>query len=717
MTLKPFGVSTCMRCAGALALVLARPVAAATNDMPVSQVSTSLAIMVTARKWVEPLQEVPAAVTVRAAGELAATGASDLRDAARAVPNLTLGEFTARRLTFPYVRGIGSGQNAPAVMTCIDGVPQLSYVTANQQLLDVERIEFLRGPQGSLYGRDALGGVINIVPRLPTRTPARALAFSTGSPGLYEGRLTTQGPLGDAGLLGSFGLGYATRDGYTKNDFTGHDLDSREAWFGRAQLYLPEQGAWRYRLSLTAERDRDGDYAFSDLAGIRARPHHAAHDYEGHNDRDLAQPVLTAQRQGDDVDFVSITAFQWWQTRDSTDLDYTPADLMRKESEENEHAWVQELRLSSPAAAPIRLGDRMAMHWLGGAAAFIQNNERHAVTDYRPGGVSYGLWTYPMQMQNDAQLDNLSASLFGQTTFVLDERWELGLGLRGDFEHRSAEVSSGMPAGPALASSDPSRNFNQVSPRASLGRRFDPGIFAYTAVSKGYRAGGFNAVSPLDRTSYDEESCWNYEAGLKTDFFDHRLTAAATLFRLDWEEIQVNTHVPGGNASDYYIENGGQARSQGAEFELNARPLQGLELFGGAGWVDAAYRDGSHSADQDVSGNDLPFAPRFGWHAGSAYTRQLAAKLRAFARLDVVGTGRYYYDASNFESQPSFVLVDARLGVEAGAWRVEGWVKNLFDEAVVPLAIPYGQGAAGRPVYMGENGAPRTLGISLTRAF
>ena len=656
-------------------------------------------------------------MTVRSADELAAAGAKDLRDVARDVPNLTLGEFTSRSLTFPYVRGIGSGQNDPAVTTCIDGVPQLSYVTANQELLNVERIEFLRGPQGSLYGSDTLGGVINIVPHLPSSTPSGAVAVSAGNYGMYDGRFTVEGPLGSNGMLGSLSGGYSTREGYTKNAYTGHDIDSREDGFGRAQIYLPDQGPWSFRLSVTAESDRDGDYALYDLTSLRANPYHAIHDYEGYNDRDLFQPVFTAQRHGDEADFTSITAFQWWQTRSSTDLDYTPADLERKDEQQTDHAWIEELRLSSPSGAPVQLSDRVAMHWLAGAFAFNEDYTQHATTAYQPGGVLYGLWPYPFQMNNDASLDNIGASLFGQTTFTLDERWELGFGLRDDFEHRSADLSSGIPPGPALTSSDPSRNFNQISPRASLDYRFAPGILAYTEVAKGYRAGGFNALAPAGYTSYDEETSWNYEAGLKTAWLDNRLTANAALFHTDWQDLQVNSHVPGGNVSDYYIENGGKASSQGAECELTVKPLQELELFGSVGVVDAEYRAGSHSAGLAVGGNDLPFAPRFNWHAGSQYTEQFAAHRQAFVRVEVMGTSRYDYDPSNLESQDSYSLVNLRLGVVTGTWRVEGWVNNLFNRDYVPLAIPYGQDAHGNPLYVGENGAPRAVGVSLSRYF
>ncbi len=706
-----------VRFAGAVAVGLVLPNVAVAGETTAGQSWTSQVVVVTARKWVEPLQQVPGSVAVQSADDLAAAGAKDLRDAVRSVPNITLGEFTTRRLTFPYMRGIGSGQNAPAVITCLDGVPQLSYVTANQELLGVERVEYLRGPQGALYGRDTLGGVINIVPRLPSGESIRSVSFSAGSAGLFDGRFTAEGALAGSGALGSLSGGTATREGYTQNDVTGNDLDSREAWFGRAQIYLPDQGPWDFRLSVTAERDRDGDYALYDLSSIRARPHHVRHDYEGNNDRDLVQPVLTARRLGGAVDLVSITAFQGWRTDSSTDLDTTPVDLQRKNVEEDYGAWIQELRLASPTDAPVQLTDRIAMHWLGGLFAFDSQYEQNAVTDYRSGGVAMGFWPGPFRMATDADLDTLGASVFGQVTFTLDERWELGLGLRDDFEHHAADLGSRIPSGPALSSSDPSDDFNQVSPRASLGYRFTPQAMAYTLVSQGYRAGGFNAVSPPGRDSYNEETSWNYEAGLKTDWFEKRLIANVALFRTEWDDLQINSHVPGGNASEYFIENGGEAESRGVELDLTARPMKALSLFGGVGFIHAEYGTGSRSADMPVGGYDLPFAPDFTWHAGAQVTQELTLQRQVFMRLSVTGTDRYYYDASNRESQRRYERVNARAGYATGVWRVEGWVENLFDRDTVPLAIPYGQDASGNPFYVGESGTPLTLGMSLTRAF
>lgn len=686
----------------------------ATNSVPAANTSTSLQVVVTARKWSEPLQNVPGAVTV-----VAAAGAKDLRDAVRSVPNLTLADFTVRSLTFPYVRGIGSGQNAPAVATYIDGVPQCSYVTASQELLDVERIEILRGPQGAMYGSASMGGVINIVPHIPTPTPGGYLTLSAGDHHMIGARGGVEGPLDVDGLLGSFSGSYASRDGYTHNDYLGHDVDSREDWAGRAQLYLPHLGDWDFRLSVTTERDHDGGYALYDLASIRARPFHVAHDYEGYNDRDIVQPVFTARFQGDNIDFTSITAFQWWQTRSKTDGDYSPADLMRISDRAISHAWIQELRFATPSDVPVLLSDRVTMHWLAGAFAFDSRAESVKVTDYRPLGVFYTLWPAAFQQEDSAAMENIGVGFFGQTTFTLDKVWELGLGLRDDFERRAADLRSRIPSpGPILSSSSPEKSFNQLSPRATLSYNLTPDLMAYVQAAEGYKAGGFNREGPV---SYAPETSWNYETGLKSAWFDHRLTANVAIFRTVWRDMQLN--VPVGVGSTYCIENTGRARSQGAEIELRARPSHAWELFANGALLDGDFRAGATTMTAtpsgfvplDIGGNDLPFAPRATWNAGAIYTQDLTAHLRGFVTAEVSGTSRIVFDPSNGASQGALALVNLRAGVDAGHWRVEAWVKNLFGRDYVALAMPYpGLAPSG---YIGENGAPRTLGLSLTRTF
>ena len=675
--------------------------------------TNAMTIVVTARKWEEPLQDTPGAVTVLSQDELNAAGIKSVREATRCVPNVTLGDFSVRRLSFPFVRGLGSGRNSPAVDTIIDGVPQLSYATANQELLDVERIEYLRGSQSSLYGRDTLAGAINIVPRLPSSQPAIGGSLTAGNFGLLDGRVSAGGPVGTGGLL-SGAAGYSRRDGYTKNDLTGNTLDDREALFGRFTALWPDAGAWSFRLSAGGERDRDGDYTLGDLAAIRSDPHHVMHDYEGSTERDLAQPVFTASRRGPRADFTSITAFQWWRSRDMTDLDASPADLLRRSNSEEQEGWIQEFRCSSPAASPVALGEHMDMRWLMGAFGFHSVYSQRAFTEYRPGAVPLLGIPFSYRQLDDADLTDCGMSLFAQASVMLAERVEVAAGLRYDYEHKKADLLTHTE--PALMPPSPvadARDFNETSPRVTLAYHVTPDAQMYVEASKGYKTGGFNAQAEPDHSSFGEENSWTYETGVKTAWFRNRVMANAALFRTEWRDLQLDVPASG-MPGVFYIDNAGNASSQGGELEMTVRPLRGLDLFGGLGLLESRFGIDSASAGADVADNDLPFAPRNTWHAGAQYAHPLWGGLSGFVRVDGFGTGRYYYAAANNASQGAYTLVNARLGVETGEWRLEGWVQNANDTDYVPLAFPLALAPSG---YVGEAGAPRTYGVSFSRLF
>jgi iron complex outermembrane receptor protein len=288
----------------------------------------------------------------------------------------------------------------------------------------------------------------------------------------------------------------------------------------------------------------------------------------------------------------------------------------------------------------------------------------------------------------------------------------LGLGLRDDFENRSADLRQyANPAYMPGSDTDNDKDFNQVSPHASLGYHMTPDILPYVQVSKGYKAGGFNTLAIPGHAEFDEETSLTYETGLKTAWLKNRVVANAALFRTEWDDLQLD--VPAGSPGVFYIDNAGKARSEGGELELSVRPLTGLTLFGGLGLLTSEFRSDSTSAGMDVSGNELPFAPHLTWHAGTEYSQTLYTKYTGFIRVEGVGTGHYYYDASNRESQDNYVLLNTRIGIGTRLWRVETWVNNLFDQDYVPIAFPYQLAPSG---YVGENGAPRTVGVSLSRA-
>lgn len=673
-------------------------------------------ITVVAEKVPDAAQAVPVSVTAVTRKTLVDDDVRTVKDAAIFAPNVFMNEFTARKLSNPYFRGIGSSPNNPGVTTYIDGVPQLNANSSSVELLDVEQVEFVRGSQGTLYGRDTVGGLINVTSRKPSLTAWHSAA--EGSLGNYDsrdGRVSVGGPL-IPGELG-FGLagGFADRDGYTTNDFTGHRLDSREDYFGKGQLLWKPASDWEVRLSLSGEHDHDGDYALGDLQMIRDNPYHVSRDFEGYTHRSIVAPTLSIEHKGATVDFTMITGLVHWDTEDLTDLDYTsnPALFSTRLNSEKETQFTEELRFSSAKDAPVVYNENLKLKWQTGVFVFSQDYKQDAFNDLSSAFAGLGPG-FRLSQQQNADLQDLGVGLNGQTTLTAWDRLDFTLGARVDWERKEADIQTvntvmlppmfGGGVYPSALSAH--KNYSEVSPHFGVDYHLTKDASAYATVTRGYKAGGFNPSAPPGSDSYGTEHTWDYELGVKTAWFDNRLLANLGLFYIDWQDIQVNRPNPF-SPGQFYIANAGEAASKGVEFELTARPLDGLDLFGGVGLTNARFGSGSTDGGVDISDNRLQYTPVFTSNAGAQYSRALCQAATAYARAEVVSYGNYQYNNQNAARQGGYSLTNFRLGVRGDRWFAEGWIRNAFDREYIPIAFAYNSPSG----FIGENGAPLTCGI------
>ncbi|MEW6074612.1 MAG: TonB-dependent receptor [Planctomycetota bacterium] len=667
-------------------------------------------LLVTARKWEEAAPEVPQSLTVLSAQTLRDAGIDSVGEAARLVPNLFVTEFSSRRLSFPAMRGIGSGQGDPAVTTYIGGVPQLTTSSTNLPLFAVERIEFLRGPQSTLYGRNALGGLIHIVPRPPTAALEAEAAVLLGSYDWREERIAARGPLTGGGLRFELAGLRSRRDGFTTNDFTGHDVDDRDSVFGRAGLAWGPADEWEMRFTVYGERARDGGFVLGELESLRDRPHHIDQDFEGQADRDILAPALHCTYYGDDVEVVSISAFQDWEVLETSDFDFSALDGVRRISAESQAYFHQEVRVASPGGAERSAAD--GPRWLAGAAVFVADSTRYAANEYRPAGA--GILFPPEQVGHDTSrggFDDWGAAVFGQATITPADDWDLGLGLRLDHEDKEADLRRTFQRDGVILSDVRTHleaDYDEVVPHVSLARRMTEDVLAYARAARGFKAGGFNLTAPEDRFVFGPETSWTYELGAKSAWLEERLRLDLALYHVDWDDMQLSLFdaTAGG-----FVDNAGAATSQGVEVELAGQPCAGLELRAGLGTADTEFDSYVDPYGEDVSGNTLAFAPQATWNLGALLSGGEAEERRWFAHGVLSGASTFYYDAGNREEE-SFTLLDLRAGVERGRWRLEVWAKNALAEDYVPVAFQ--PNPADPTLFVGESGAPRTVGISLT---
>jgi iron complex outermembrane receptor protein len=693
---------------------LAASVPQAAPPQPVPPI-TLPPVLVTAQKEPAEAQRLPVSVTAVSDEIIEAAGIAAVSEAAVLSPNTRVAELSARRVSNPFVRGIGSSPTNPGITTFIDGVPQLNSSSSSIELLDVEQIEIVRGPQSALFGRNTLGGLVSVASARPSLGEWNGqLAVPFGSAGAREVRASASGPVTNSLAVG-LSYGHGERDGFTVNDVTGHLLDSRSADFGKAQLLWVPTPAWEARAIVYGERARDGDYALNDLDELRSRPFHAARDFEGQTNRNLWSATALVRREGKRVSFSSTTGYVSWDTDDKTDLDYSPMPLITRANAEDQRQFTQEFRAASAPGAPARLSERSTFTWQAGLFLFTQDYAQDAVNTFGPYVLSTDLPFTVSQHSPLAALEDAGLGAYGQGTLSVHEAWELSVGARVDSERKTASLETFYepPLAPPSVVNE-RRTFTDVSPQASVAFRLAPGRTLYASAARGFKAGGFNPASPPGSEAYGEEHAWNLEGGLKSTWASGRLSANAAAFWINWDDMQLpvpNPQVP----AQFYIANVGGARSRGLEVDVNARPGAGIDLFASAGLTRASFSEGSMSSGVDVSGNDLPNAPRYTVSLGAQFSKPVGGGSQCFGRADVILSGAYHYDEANLEGQAAYSLVNVRAGVRARGFVAEAWMKNAFDTRYIPVAFAYGGLAPSG--FLGENGRPRTFGVSVGFAF
>jgi iron complex outermembrane recepter protein len=663
-------------------------------------------VTVTAQKEPADVQRLPVSVTVVPFDWLQL--GSTVSDAGIYSPNTYFSEFTARKLTNPRFRGIGASPANPSITTFVDGVPMLNANASNIELMDIEQVEFVRGPQSALFGRNTLAGLINVVSARPSLSRwSGQVTVPVGNYSAREIRASASGPLTERLAFGA-SIGHSQREGFTENQLTGNDLDYRDATSGKAQLLWTPSAAWETRVVFSAERARDGDYALSDLGGLRQNRYTTARDFEGNTDRDILSTTLLTRREGNRFAFSTTTGFVRWKTQDVTDLDYTPLPLVRRDNTEEDFQFTQEVRVASAVAAPVKVGSNVSLAWQAGAFLFTQNYQQLAINSYSPFVLSQFIDFPVSQTTPEADLDDLGVSFYGQGTFTVNEKLDLTGGARFDRERKQGLLNTSFsPAFAPATSLDQEETFSTVSPQFAAAYRVRATDTLYASVARGFKAGGFNPASPSGSEAYGEEFAWHAEGGIKSIALGGRMRFGAAAFWIDWQDLQLNLpnlQSPG----QFYIANVGSASSRGFELEATARAHQNVDLFGSFGYTRARFGDNTSSGGVDVSDNTIPNTPDYTATFGAHLSRALTPAATLYGHGEVVFYGAFKYDDANLAEQDAYSLANFRAGVRGRYLFAEGWVRNAFDTAYVPVAFAF----PSQSGFLGESGRPRTFGIT-----
>ena len=663
-------------------------------------------IEVTATKQTEEQHRLPASVTPVTREQLDRPGQRSLAEEWQLSPNVT--QFTDKPNGQLYVRGVGSGEQPrfggeenptrgrhPAVVLYVDGAPVDAErgLAAFDDPLDLERVELLRGPQGTLYGRNALGGVVSMTSRDPGARAELGGSLSYATDNEIRASVAGGGPLGDQFSVRLAG-GYSRSDGSLKNITTGDDETAEwERVQARGKVLLHASDVLDLRLTIGGSK------------------------YEGSTDvwvpfdrRDERETVSNAPSDNTITGATGALQADWHLDKATTltavlgvsqakeeveyDADRSAGDASRVDGENTATTGSLEVRLARRDDGPFT--------WLVGVFAArdrvdYEANTQFSDAEFVPGEPYYQTLGLPEFFLKDSTTTSDTVSLFGEGSYDFDKHWTLTLGARVGYETSDLEWNQQARAfGFVVQDTEWDGDYDDtvILPKGAVSYHLDDDRMLYGSVTQGYRSGGLNTNATSAESAaveYDPEYTWNYELGWRSLWADRSIAFNVTGFYIDWYDPQVfNDQAP----NDVILTNAEKAHVLGAEAEVRWRSDSGLGVWANGGVMQAEFDDrtgsefvfngnGYDEVTVDYDGNRMAHIPEWTWALGASYQHGSGA----FVAGQAHGHSWTFVDDKNEDRADGVAQFDAQLGYRAAWWSVAAFGRNLTDETDVVSSI------------------------------
>ncbi len=693
-------------------------------------------VVITAQRRAESLQEVPISVTVFDAEDLREAGVRIMSDVATRTPGFAMGTFNFGQPQL-YIRGIGSNADGAgsdsSVVVFLDEVYIGRATAANVELYDLERFEVLRGPQGTLFGKNVIGGALNLVTSKPTDVLTSKFEATGGNLGLIEGKALVSGPFSDK-VSGKFSFTTRRRDGYmTSVDPTnlGTEYSGLKNTGLRAGLRIIASDNVEINLSADYSADRydaaghivlgldDGlliptfqlaydpvaagnpDFTFSDLD-------------DGFQDRDVYGFMGRLDWDTDSGTFTSITGLRGAQFDFNEDhlgsgLATFPILAVQAFIDEEVDQFTQEFRFNG-----LAFNDNL--NWTVGVFYLKEDVDRQ-----EDSMVGFAPRPYPRDISLQSNTTK-SSSIFADATWSITERFDLTLGARYTDEKKDIrQIGIDGAAGGVAEDYDvtASDSWDAFTPRIVLGFHLTDDAFLYGSYSEGFKSGGYEGLAATATgasTAFNPEEAEAFEAGLKTEWLDRRMRINLAVYKTDYTDLQVLERIitPDDPLGIVVTKNAGSAEIKGAELEFDSQ-WGGFGLSGNFAYIDTETKEFGGPEDPR-NGKNLRNSPKNSYYLLASYTWDLSNGASLIARYDYRHQDKVYSDPLNIEGSaiPEYSLQDARLAYAAasGHWELAAWVKNLADERYMHHAWP-----AAPFGYVHTPAPPRTYGVTLSLRF
>ncbi len=711
-------------------------------------------VEVTAIKQGRVLRSEPVASTIVGRRDISRGNISAIKHLSQAVPNLHVPDYGSRMTSSIYVRGLGARIDQPVMGMNVDNVPVMNKNLFDTDLADIERIEVMRGPQSTLYGRNTMGGVINVYTLSPLKYEGVRLRAEYGSGNTWGLRASVYQRLNDN--LGYSVTGfYNSSDGFYENLATGDKCDWEQLGGGRWRVQWRGRNGWSLDDCFSFSILEQGGYPYK-YVGESKPEAGIGHGEINYNDpsgytRRTFGNGLTLRHDGERFTFSSITGYNYSDDCMTLDQDFLPLSYFTLQQAVVEHAVTEDLVFRSRGEG--RYG------WIAGIFGFYRHGEMSAPVDFRQRGIEElifknanaqmeGMGLHYTQLENDLHLASdfrmpvCGAALYHESHLTLGG-WRLTAGLRIDCEHTALNYRSQAAMAYGISYRDApmervdiaidernsmSHTYIEVLPKISAIYSFDAMRNVYFTIAKGYKAGGFNTqmfsdilqeklkwqmVSNIpyregDVMSYRPEHSWNFEAGGHFACLDGVLRGDVALFWIECRDQQL-TIFPAVQSTGRMMTNAGRTRSVGGEFSMVASPCRSLEIAAAYGFTDARFRRYNDGRD-DYAGKRLPYAPAHTLSARVTWSRPTGVEWlgNIVISAGVRAAGDICWNEANTLGQPLYALVDASVRLEHRNYTLDLWGRNLADAG---YDVFYFKSMGNEFV---QQGRPRTFGITLS---
>ncbi|MFO1495724.1 MAG: TonB-dependent receptor [Lysobacterales bacterium] len=699
-----------------------------TEDEAKTEAAELGTITVTARKREETLQEVPIAVTAFSEQKLEDFNVEDLSDLDAQVPNLTVYSARGSSSTITaYIRGVGQSDPLwgvdPGVGIYLDDVYVARPQGALLDVFDVERIEVLRGPQGTLYGKNTIGGAIKYVSRALDPDFGGKASVTLGTYNQQDVKASVNVPISESGWVARFAAANLTRDGYGENIRTGQDVSDKEIVAGRFTLGYIGSDSWSMRFTADRIDDASAVRGAQMLAVNRFAPtvpplddrYDVRNGMPNVNDTTMNGYGLTFDfKLSEDWSLKSVSAYRESDTETNIDFDTLPNIIADVKALYSDNQLSQEFQLNYDAGGAFTAVG--GVYWFQGeAGGTVLNNFFN---------LSFG--------NTNGQVDTDSIAVYGEGTYRFDDQWSMTLGGRWTSEEKTVDIFNQTFRDPnfsiplaTVSDLNDSVKFNNFSPKLSVDYQFTDDLLLYGLASRGFKSGGFNiraniSAVPASGRPFDDEQVTTYEFGAKASFADQTWFVNAAYFYSDYKDIQLSifTTIPNSNPPAFFgdFTNAGAATVQGVELEVFGQFNENWVLQGNLGYLDAEY-DEYISAGVNVAGaQKFTNAPNFSGALSLQYIHPMASGGEIRTRVGYTYQTKVYptTDLSEAIAQDDYGLWNASVIWQVNdAWKVALEGNNLADEEYRTT----GYNIAALGILTGFYGAPRTVSLTASYEF